>query len=76
MIECVCDDVVACERLERDAAKGDHPAANRNAELYRRVKSAAEPLAIPCLVLDTGQFDLQVCLERAREFLRNSGTEM
>ena len=50
-VECVCPDDVARERLERGA--GSHPAGNRTFALYLRMKAAADPLAVPRLVLDT-----------------------
>jgi predicted kinase len=55
VIECVCDDEIARERLENDA---EHPAKNRNYEMYLVVKAAAERLEIPRLTIDTGTMDL------------------
>ena len=51
MIECVCPDEMARERLERDA--GIHPARNRNYALYLSAKGGAEPIGEPHLVIDT-----------------------
>ena len=53
IIECVCDDAVAKERLERDLAGARHPAGNRTFALYLSLKAAAEPILVPHLVLDT-----------------------
>lgn len=69
VIECVCSDEVARERLERDAEAGTHPAGNRTFELYREVKARTEPLAVPRLVLDTGAVPLDECVRRAVEWV-------
>jgi predicted kinase len=68
-IECVCGDDVAKARLESDLARGDHPAANRTFALYQSIKAAAEPIAIPRLVLDTGKTSLEECVRRSLAFL-------
>ena len=44
MVECVCADEVAGERLVRDSAEGGHPAKNRNTALHATMKATAEPL--------------------------------
>jgi predicted kinase len=72
IIECVCDDATARERLERDAASGTHPAGNRNAGLHALVKATAEPLTVPRLTLDTGNLTLEECITRALEHLRRN----
>lgn len=54
LIECVCSDRIARERLERDRERGGHPAGNRGSDLYLARKAAAEPLTVPRLILDTG----------------------
>ncbi|NWG21359.1 MAG: ATP-binding protein [Chloroflexi bacterium] len=69
IIECVCSDATARERLSRDAAAGDHPAANRNYELYLAIKERFEPIREPRLVVNTDQpFPLVVaqCLAATR----------
>jgi predicted kinase len=70
IIECCCDDAVARERLERDLARGGHPAGNRTFALYQEVKAAAEPLPVPHLVLDTGHLSLEECVRQCLEYLR------
>lgn len=55
ILECVCSETSARERLGRDAAEGRHPAANRDFNLYLRVKAAFEPITIPKVVIDTDQ---------------------
>jgi adenylylsulfate kinase len=69
IIECACDDAVARERLERDLAAGSHPAGNRTFALYLSLKAAAEPIAVPHLVLDTGKTPLEECVRRCHEYL-------
>ena len=69
LIECVCADAVAEERL-RDSARHGHPAANRTVDLYRSLKAQAEPLRVPRLVIDTGANDLAACVDRALAYVR------
>jgi adenylylsulfate kinase len=54
-VECVCSEETVRQRLQRDAAKGFHPAANRDYEMYTSVKALAEPIAGPKFVVDTEQ---------------------
>ena len=72
VIECVCDDEVARQRLERDRASGIHPARNRTFALYLKLKAAAEPITVPHLVLDSGKIPLDECVQRCLEYLGNS----
>lgn len=64
IIECVCTDEVARQRLEHDLAEGRHPAKNRTFALYSAVKEKAEPITVPHLVLDTGTMSLDECVQR------------
>src|SRR3954454_10187899 len=73
IIECVCDDAVAKERLERDLARGGPPAGNRTFALYLSLKAAAEPPQVPRLVLDTGRLSLEECVGRCLEYLGGGG---
>lgn len=52
-IECICSEATALHRLEIDRAGRVHPAADRDASLYRRLKTRAEPLDWPHLTVDT-----------------------
>jgi adenylylsulfate kinase len=72
IIECVCDDGVARQRLEDDLARGEHPAGNRTFDLYRARRAAAEPIAVPRLVLDTGETSLDECVERCLVYLKTA----
>jgi len=69
IIECVCLDEVARERLEHDLASGTHSAKNRTYSLYLAVKANAEPITVPHLVLDTGTATLDVCVKRSLAYL-------
>jgi predicted kinase len=51
IIECVCAEDVALRRIEQ-ARK--HPAKNRTAELYRKIRDEFETIEYPKLVVDTG----------------------
>ncbi|MBY0514360.1 MAG: AAA family ATPase [Gemmataceae bacterium] len=76
VIECVCADDVAKERLKRDLVAGTHPAKNRTFALYLERKATAEPLTIPRLTLDTGTVPLDECVARALAYIRHpSGPE-
>ncbi|MGC9347252.1 MAG: AAA family ATPase [Anaerolineae bacterium] len=67
-IECTCAERTALRRLAADRASGDHPAANRDAALYYRVKARAEPLYYPHLMLDTEQ-PLGICIAQCLAYL-------
>jgi adenylylsulfate kinase len=75
VIECVCADEEARERLEEDRARGGHPAGNRSFALYLALKAAAEPLQIPRLVLDTGRASPEECVGRCLEYLNRDPGE-
>jgi predicted kinase len=69
LIECTCADEVARGRLESDRVRGEHPAGNRDPDLYLALKAAAEPIPIPHLVLDTGHLPFDECLRRCLAYL-------
>jgi adenylylsulfate kinase len=68
VIECVCADDIAKQRLARDVAEGRHVAKNRTYEMYLSVKARFEPIRQPKLVLDTGQ-DLETCVRQAVRYV-------
>ena len=68
VIECVSADDVVRRRLEADAERGGHPAGNRTFAHYLALKAAAEPLAVPRLVLDTGDTSLEDCARRSLDY--------
>lgn len=72
LIECVCSPESALARLERDAARPDaHPAADRDAALYRASRAAAEPIERDRLVLDTDAHSPEQAVRIALEWLRS-----
>jgi adenylylsulfate kinase len=70
ILECVCSEEIARQRLESDAAGGLHPAGNRGYSLYLEVKARFEAITLPKTVVDTGQA-LQTCLETGLAALRS-----
>jgi predicted kinase len=52
IIECVCTEKVARERIERGKK---HPAKNRTVDLYLKIREEFEPIEHPKLVVDTGE---------------------
>lgn len=68
IIQCVCPDEVAQQRLARDAAGGQHLAGNRDFALYLAVKARFEPIRDPKLVIDTNQ-DLDRCVAQCLAYL-------
>ncbi|HWB97271.1 MAG TPA: AAA family ATPase [Bryobacteraceae bacterium] len=65
IIECVCAEQTAKARL---AADREHPARNRDFDLYLRVRDQFEPIALPKLVVDT-DLPLQNCVDSAYRYL-------
>lgn len=72
IIECVCSDEVARQRLEQDLAAGTHPAKNRTYALYLAVKARAEPIGGPHLVLDTGRLPVEECVQQCLAYLKEN----
>ena len=62
ILECVCSEETARERLEHD---GSHPATNRDFELFLEVKGRFEEITLPKTVVDTDQ-PLEICLQQAK----------
>jgi predicted kinase len=69
IIECVCDDAIARQRLEKDLAERKHPARNRTYGLYHSMKAKAVPLTVPHLVVDTGRLLLVECVQQCMKSL-------
>ncbi len=61
IFECVCSDETAKRRL---SAPQDHPAGNRNFDLYLRVKAGFGGIRFPKTILDT-EGTLEPCVQRA-----------
>lgn len=68
IIECVCDDDVARERLAAD--QGRHPAGNRTFELYRSLMGSAVPISLPKCVVDTGRMSVDESVRVCIAYLR------
>jgi predicted kinase len=69
ILECVCTEEIARQRLDQQSASGAHPAGNRNFQLYLEVKARFEMISPPKTVIDTGEA-LQACVEQALAALR------
>jgi adenylylsulfate kinase len=69
ILECVCPEELARQRLEEHAALGAHPAGNRNFTLYLEVKSRFEAITFPKTVIDTTA-SLEDCVAQALPALR------
>lgn len=53
LLECVCAEATALERLAKAVAEGSHPAANRTPNLYHQIRNLWEPIDERKLVIDT-----------------------
>jgi predicted kinase len=69
IVECVCNDENARERLESQVAAGGHPAGNRTFALYRDIKKRFEPITWPKIVIDTNE-PFESCVDRAFGLLK------
>jgi predicted kinase len=69
ILECICSDKIARQRLEDQSDAGSHPAGNRNYELYLEMKSRFEAITLPKTVIDTGN-PLEVCIQQGLEAIR------
>ena len=68
ILECICSEEIARQRIERDAGSGVHPAGNRDYQLYLEVKARFEAITFPKILIDTGD-PLENCVRRALENL-------
>jgi len=64
ILECVCSEQTARQRLETQHRTGEHPAGNRDYQLYLAVKARFEPITRTKTVLDTDQ-PLDLCVNDA-----------
>lgn len=71
IIECVCSDATAQQRLQRDRSLGRHHAQNRDYDLYLQLKGTAEPITVPKLVIDTDREDDGANAARALTYVRH-----
>jgi predicted kinase len=69
IIECLCPEEVARQRIEQQSVSKEHPASNRNFQLYMEVRSRFEAITLSKTVIDTGR-PLRDCVEQALAALR------
>jgi len=55
ILECVCSEETIRQRLDSDSKHGNHPAGNRDFQLYLAVKARFEMILHPKVVIDTDQ---------------------
>ena len=67
ILECVCFEDLAKQRLSNDVNRKEHPAGNRDYQLYLAVRDRFETITYPKTVIDTSQ-ELEACVQLA---LRN-----
>ncbi|HKT90495.1 MAG TPA: AAA family ATPase [Candidatus Sulfotelmatobacter sp.] len=67
IIECVCSADAARRRLEADFNDGEHPAGNRNFQLYLEVKARFETITLPKIVIDTEE-SRDECIRKALDY--------
>jgi len=72
IIECVCTDETAQRRIAQD--KGIHLAANRNFDLYLRLKADSDPIELPKLILNTDRADLEENVPAAERYLTSANS--
>lgn len=68
LLECICAEQTALQRLAEAVERRSHPAANRTPDLYQQIRETWEPIALPKLVIDTDA-NLESCVERALRYL-------
>ncbi len=73
IVECVCSDEVARQRLTQDVADGMHLAGNRDFSLYLAIKARYEPIREPKLVVNT-ENDLDACVAQSLGYLHEEST--
>ena len=70
IIECVCSDETARQRLEKaTSGKERHLAENRDYALYREIKARFEPIDEPKLVVNTDE-DLAQCIDMCLAYVK------
>lgn len=69
ILECVCSEEIARQRLEEQSGLGAHPADNRNFQLYLEVRFRFEAISLPKTVIDTGE-PFEICVKQALAAMR------
>ncbi len=70
IIECVCSDATAKQRLKLDSTHQRHQALNRTFDLYLHLKANAEPITVPKLVINTDSDDVVAHAALARAYVQ------
>lgn len=68
ILECTCTAESAKKRLEEQGST--HIAANRNYDLYLKMKANWQEIALPKTIINTDQ-DLSACVQQAKQALRS-----
>jgi adenylylsulfate kinase len=74
ILECVCSDLTARQRIEEQSLSGGHPAGNRDFGLYQQLKARFEPIPLPKTVIDTDH-PLEECMGVALAAIRRVGAK-
>jgi adenylylsulfate kinase len=67
ILECVCSDETAISRIEAQA--GEHPAENRDHDLFVRVKARFEEITSPKTTINTDQ-PIEICVDAVLRALK------
>jgi adenylylsulfate kinase len=70
ILYCFCSDETARLRLQQQASTGEHPAGNRDFQLYLRVKARFEKITEPNTLIDTDQ-PLEICVSQSLAAIAN-----
>lgn len=73
ILECVCSEEVARNRLEKEPARRQHPAVNRDFRLYLEVEARFEAITFDKVVINTEEA-LELSIRRALEGLNLART--
>ena len=68
VLECLCSDETARSRLAAQSAAGEHPAGNRNVDLYLQVKAHFESITLPKTIINTDE-PFEACVNQALQAL-------
>ena len=71
VIECVCSEEAAKQRLADQGTQLSHLARNRSYELYRSIQAQFEPILVPKLVINTDD-PLDRCVAAAQVYVDSS----
>jgi predicted kinase len=69
IVECVCPQKLALQRLQNDLIAGVHPAADRSPDLYMKLIAESELIEMKHLKVDTSQ-NIEFCLAACIGYLK------